>query len=399
MDRKIAGEIQNNESERRVTPRIAFYAPMKAPTHAVPSGDRRMARLLWQLIAASGFTPLLASDFRSYDKSGETARQDALKKQGLEIADKLIDEWENLPTAARPKAWFTYHLYHKAPDWLGPPICAHFDIPYLVAEASHAPKRKNGSWHLGYSAAEAAIRAADRVFYMTRLDRECLQPLAKSNDSLVFLPPFLNNDFTRHLTAESRASAREIFARAGGQAAAQKLLCVAMMRGGDKMDSYAALAAALGRLARGNWQLIIVGDGEHKDQVKALFAGFEAGRVVFVGQQPAEYLPAFYDLADLYVWPAIGEAYGMAFLEAQACALPVIAGDTRGVPDVVKAGASGVLVPLGDERAFAAAIDGLLADTARRRDMSKAAVVFVGRERSFDAAGRILQTALEGVIS
>ena len=60
--------------------------------------------------------------------------------------------------------------------------------------------------------------------------------------------------------------------------------------------------------------------------------------------------------ADLYLWPAINEAYGMAFLEAQAAGLPVIAGRTGGVPAVVAADETGLLTPVGDAHAFAAAV-------------------------------------------
>ena len=45
--------------------RIAFYAPLKAPTHPVPSGDRRMARLLMAALEAGGHHVTLASTLRS----------------------------------------------------------------------------------------------------------------------------------------------------------------------------------------------------------------------------------------------------------------------------------------------------------------------------------------------
>src|SRR4030095_4370142 len=77
----------------------------------------------------------------------------------------------------RPQAWFTYHLYHKAPDWLGPPVSRALGIPYLVAEASHAPKRAGGPWDLGQRAAAAAIAAADAILVLNPTDRDCLLPL------------------------------------------------------------------------------------------------------------------------------------------------------------------------------------------------------------------------------
>ena len=100
--------------------RIAFYAPLKAPTHPTPSGDRRMARLLIQALEAAGAEVALASDFRSYDGQGDAARQKALRAKGTAVADRLVGQYRALGDGERPTAWFTYHLYHKAPDWIGP---------------------------------------------------------------------------------------------------------------------------------------------------------------------------------------------------------------------------------------------------------------------------------------
>ena len=120
-----------------MTPRrIAFYAPLKAPTHPTPSGDRRMARLLMQTLELAGAKVELASDFRSYDGQGDPARQKALRATGDILAAELIERYRAREDSARPTAWFTYHLYHKAPDWIGPKVAAALDIPYLVAEAS-----------------------------------------------------------------------------------------------------------------------------------------------------------------------------------------------------------------------------------------------------------------------
>jgi len=55
-------------------------------------------------------------------------------------------------------------------------------------------------------------------------------------------------------------------------------------------------------------------------------------RVSFAGIVPHADLPAIYASADLYLWPAINEAYGMAFLEAQAAGLRFVAGRTAGCP-------------------------------------------------------------------
>jgi len=83
---------------------------------------------------------------------------------------------------------------------------------------------------------------------------------------------------------------------------------------------------------------------------------------------------------------------------AAACGLPVVAGDLRGVPDVVRRGESGVLTPVGDAAAFAAAIDSLLADPARRHAMGNTARAFVKQERRIAHAAESLKLHIERVL-
>src|SRR5437899_5024813 len=100
--------------------RIAFYAPLKSPTHGTPSGDRRVAGLLLDALAHAGHRVQVASTFRTYDGDGDAARQRALRAQGEALAEQLAADWKAGAADARPELWFTYHLYYKAPDWLGP---------------------------------------------------------------------------------------------------------------------------------------------------------------------------------------------------------------------------------------------------------------------------------------
>src|SRR4029450_7774193 len=102
-----------------------------------------------------------------------------------------------------------------------------------------------------------------------------------------------------------------------------------------------------------------VGDGPARAEVEALMAPL-GERVRFAGAVPHEKLPALYAAAGLYLWPAITEAYGMAFLEAQAAGLAVVAGRTGGVPAVVADGVTGLLTPVRDAPALAAAVGPLL---------------------------------------
>jgi glycosyltransferase involved in cell wall biosynthesis len=106
-------------------------------------------------------------------------------------------------------------------------------------------------------------------------------------------------------------------------------------------------------------------------------------------------LPACYAAADLFVWPAVREAYGLAMLEAAASGVPVVAGRDGGVAEVVRDGVTGILTPARDLEAFAAATASLLDDPERRGAMGGRAARFVARERSLASAAAALASAIE----
>ncbi|HYE00181.1 MAG TPA: glycosyltransferase family 4 protein [Alphaproteobacteria bacterium] len=367
--------------------RIAFYAPLKAPTHPVPSGDRRMARLLMTALAEGGHRVELACALRSHDR-GDPARQARLRDLGERAAGLLLRRYARQPER-RPEAWFTYHLYHKAPDWIGPAVSAALGIPYVVAEASFAPKRATGPWALGHAAAEAALRRADAVLHLTTVDAECLAPVVRPG-RLVAFPPFLD-EAPYAAAAERRPDLRDAWAaRLGLPADAPWLLAVGMFREGDKLASYRVLGEALPRLRDRPWRLIVCGAGPAEAAVRAALAGLPAEAVRWAGALEPDDLATLYAACDLMVWPAVNEAYGMALLEAQAAGLPVVAGRTLGVPDVVADGETGRLAPVGDAAAFAAAVAALLDDPAGRLAFGAAARRRVAAHHAFPVAvGRL----------
>ncbi|MGD9510573.1 MAG: glycosyltransferase family 4 protein, partial [Geminicoccaceae bacterium] len=137
------------------------------------------------------------------------------------------------------------------------------------------------------------------------------------------------------------------------------------------------------------------GDGEARDEIAAMFAAF-GDRVRMHGAVPLSALPAIYAAADLHVWPALNEAYGMALLEAQAAGLPVVAGREGGVPDVVVDGVTGLLAEPRSVPAFAAAVRRLLLDPARRRAMGASARERVLVHHDLPIARTRLSAALAG---
>jgi glycosyltransferase involved in cell wall biosynthesis len=380
--------------------RIAFYAPLKPPGHPSPSGDRRMARLLIAALRRAGHEVSLASRLRSHDPGGDPARQRRIAGIGARLAAKLIATWRAVPPSRRPQAWFTYHLYHKAPDWLGPPVSRALGIPYLVAEASYAPKRAGGAWDFGQRAAAAAIAAADAILVLNPADRDCLLPLVDGPGRLVPLPPFI--DTASYAAAAGRRAGgladAALRRRLGLDPAAPLLLAVAMMRPGDKLASYRLLAEALVGLGERRWQLLIVGDGLARPAVEEAFAPL-GPRVAYAGSRSGAALLECYAAADLYAWPAVSEAWGMTLLEAQASGLPVVAGAEGGVPAVVANGTTGLVTPPRDVAAFRAAIARLLDDPAGRIAMGAAAAARMAQQHDIATAARQLDETLRTVVA
>lgn len=337
--------------------RVAFYAPLKPPTAATPSGDRRMARLLLRAIRQAGHEPFLASRFRSYEGAGDAARRAALKRRGDALAERLASQLAVGPR--RPDLWFTYHLYYKAPDWLGPAVAGALGIPYVIAEASFAPKRAGGPWDIGHRAVERAIRAADHLLSLNADDRSCVTPLLKPSAGESLLPPFVDAAPYRRARERRSGSRAALAGRHGLDPGVPWLLAVGMMRPGDKLASYRLLAEALARCRDLPWRLLIAGSGSAETAVFELFAPF-GERVVQLGMLDGRALAPVYGACDLLVWPAVREAFGMAILEAQAAGLPVVAGRTGGVPGIVVDGETGLLTAPEDAAAFADAVRALL---------------------------------------
>ncbi|MBB4526315.1 glycosyltransferase family 4 protein [Rhizobium leguminosarum] len=348
---------------------VAFYAPMKSPNHSVPSGDRLMARLLIRALELGGHEVDVVSEFRTYASTPEAAA--ALEPAISAELERLRLTWP------RRELWFCYHPYYKSPDPFGPAISAEFAIPYVTAEASYAAKRDRTGWAASQKrVGEAIVQAAVNISFTER-DQAGLAA-AFPQARLAELKPFIDT---------------ALFEKVSPASDPHRLMTVAMMRAGDKMDSYAMLARALRLIEDRPWTLAVIGDGPMRQEVQALFADFP-GRIEWLGERNAVEIAQLLGRGGLYVWPGCGEAYGLAYLEAQAAGLPVVAQETAGVPAVVEAGVTGLLTPDGNVAAYAEAIAGLLCDRQRRDAMGQAARRFVLGERSLAMAAKVLNGIL-----
>jgi N-acetyl-alpha-D-glucosaminyl L-malate synthase BshA len=126
-------------------------------------------------------------------------------------------------------------------------------------------------------------------------------------------------------------------------------------------------------------RLLMIGDGPDRSSAEHLAHRLGvAGRIHFLGKQDNvnELLP----LADLMVMPSEMESFGLAALEAMACGVPTIATRVGGVPELIDEGtgehgrpSNGLLFPVGDVEAMAAAAIALLNDGPRLAAMAATA--------------------------
>ena len=131
----------------------------------------------------------------------------------------------------------------------------------------------------------------------------------------------------------------------------------------------------------------VVGDGPLREELLAL-----AGRlgvrdcVLFLGFRPDA--QAILGLMDVVAVPSVSEGTPLVVLEAMAAGIPVVASRVGGIPDQIRPGREGILVPPGDARALGDALLDLLRDPERARRMGEAGRLRTATEFSHESMVR-----------
>ena len=136
-----------------------------------------------------------------------------------------------------------------------------------------------------------------------------------------------------------------------------------------KRKGHSQVIAALPQIVSevGPVKYLIVGSGPEEQNLRRLTREYSIEDYVrFLGEVDDRQLPAVYRDADVFVMPSRDlrgqpiEGFGLVYLEANLCGLPVVAGDTGGVADAVVDGKTGLLVNPEDPTAIASAVIRLL---------------------------------------
>jgi glycosyltransferase involved in cell wall biosynthesis len=108
---------------------------------------------------------------------------------------------------------------------------------------------------------------------------------------------------------------------------------------------------------------VLLGEGPLREHLASrVDAEGLAERVRFVGRRSSMEMPSWMAAADMLVLPSLSEGRPNVVLEAQACALPVVATAVGGTPELLEDGVNGLLVAAGDGRALASALRRMITD-------------------------------------
>lgn len=118
--------------------------------------------------------------------------------------------------------------------------------------------------------------------------------------------------------------------------------------------------------------LLLVGDGPEESRLRQACAERGMQNVVFAGFQQKPELPRYYALGDVFVFPTLGDPYGLVVDEAMACGLPIISACAAGeIRDRVEDRVNGYIVPPEDGAALAKGMLKLTQDAQLRARMGR----------------------------
>lgn len=256
----------------------------------------------------------------------------------------------------RPERVFCGHI-NLAP--LIQTLCQSLGIPYTILTYGKEV------WETLPPKYQIAMSQADRIWTISRYTRDSSCESNQLNpDKFQIVPCIVDeNIFTIGPKSEDLLAQYNLIG-------AKILMTVARLRSTDIYKGVDVTIKALPQIAKTfpNVKYLVIGRGDDRPRLAKLAADLGvAERVIFAGFVPTENLAEHYRLADAYVMPS-QEGFGIVYLEALACGVPVLAGDADGSADPLQDGKLGWRVPHRDQGAVAVACIEMLKGEDRRCD-------------------------------
>lgn len=275
---------------------------------------------------------------------------------------------------------------------IGPSLALPYDVVVHGAEVTVPGRLPLSRQTLGY-----VLRRARHIVAAGGYPAAEAEHAAGGKLPITVVTPGVDVERFHPLDASERREARAHF---GLPADAQLVVSISRLVPRKGFDT-AIRAAALLRPTRPDLVLAIAGGGRDEARLRQL-ADQLGAPVRFLGRVSNDDLPRLYGCADVYAmlcrdrWGGLEqEGFGIVFLEAAACGVPQVGGNSGGAAEAIDDGTTGIVVSHPEEpRDVAAAIDRLLDDPALALRMGRA-----GRERavtefSYDVLAHRLGVAL-----
>ena len=223
---------------------------------------------------------------------------------------------------------------------------------------------------------------------------------AKQSLPITVVPPGVDTERFRVLSAIERERARAHFAIEDD---AEVVLCVSRLVPRKGFDTVIRAAAQLAR-TRPKLQVVIASSGRDEKRLRKLATQLRAP-VTFLGRVSHDDLPRLYGCADVFAmmcrnrWAGLEqEGFGIVFLEAAACGVPQIAGDSGGAAEAVDDKKTGVVLrDPHNATALAQVINELFSNPSLMASMQKASRERAETEFNYDLLSKRLADAL-GVV-
>lgn len=283
--------------------------------------------------------------------------------------------------------WLSEGVGPGAPDSLGPPLSEKLGIPYVLLEPT-----AQGRVPASEFSAAAAVITSDR----SRLTTLGANPqLSTKLHGLRPLVDLSEMQSALHFRDPHRAS---LSTRLRLPPDVPWLVAQGPADSDDAIANYTLIGRAMSRLPMENWRLLVAVDGPRRDEVSRAFQGIPQDRIrLWPAPTPSELLQLCV-CADLFLWPALGDAGVEGMLEAQAAGVPVVSSRTPGAQERVIDGATGRLVEPGNAEAFSQAVAFLLRHPHFRGTFANDARAAAG-EHHLGRAGTDLSEILGRLVS
>lgn len=225
-------------------------------------------------------------------------------------------------------------------------FCQPLGIPYIIF--THGKE----IWEPLPPAYQKAMRQAEQICSVSRYTRDRASKANHLDPNLFRLMPCMVDG--EKFTPGPKPQA--LIQRYGLQNA-QVLMTVTRLWSGDPYKGVDMTIEALSRVSEviPNVKYLVVGRGDDRPRLEKLAEDHGVkDRVIFAGFVPGEELVDHYRVADAYCMPS-QEGFGIVYLEAMACGIPVLSGDADGSADPLQDGQLGWRVPYRDPKAVAEA--------------------------------------------